>query len=466
MILNSCVSDKETQDNDIAKQKTVDYKEIKTRGKLIAVTQYNSTDYFIYRGNPMGFQKELLQNLSNYLNIPLEIKVNNDLKDCFRGLKNYEYDIVAVGLTITKERRDSLLFTEPITKTYQVLVQKMPENWRRMSKKELNKYLIKSPTELIGKTIYVEKGSSFINRLHNLSEEIGGPINIVETEDETVEDLIKKVSTGEIEFTVSDKHIAQVNKTYYNNIDISTKISLEQNLAWALRPDEDTLLQKINSWLNHFKKTRKYALLFNKYYKNKRSTNKNMAGFISGSNGEISDYDHIIKAYSKEIGWDWRLLASLIYQESRFNNRSKSWAGAFGLMQLMPNTAERYGIDSLASPNANIQAGVRFLKWLNEQLSDIKDSTERLKFVLAAYNVGLGHVLDARRLAKKNGKNPNVWEGNVDYYLLNKSKPKYYRDPVVRYGYCRGEETYNYVSEIIKRYEHYKNLVNTDTVPQ
>jgi len=443
------------------KHNNFDFNEIKKRGKLIAVTQYNSTDYFIYRGNPMGFQKELLQNLSNYLNIPLEIKVNNDLKDCFTGLRENKYDIVAVGLTITKQRRDSLIFTKPITKTYQVLVQKLPGNWRRMSRKELAKHIVKSPVDLIGKTIYVEKGSSFYNRLKNLSDEIGGSINIIETEDETVEDLIKKVSTGEIEFTVSDKHIAEVNKTYFNNIDISLKISLEQNLAWALRPDEDTLLHKINDWLEHFRKTKKYAILFNKYYKNKRSTNKNMAGYISGSNGEISDYDHIIKAYSKEIGWDWRLLASLIYQESRFNNKSKSWAGAFGLMQLMPNTAERYGIDSLASPNANIQAGVRFLKWLNEQLIDIQDSTERLKFVLAAYNVGLGHVLDARRLAKKNGKNPNIWDNNVDYFLLNKSKPKFYRDPVVKYGYCRGEETYNYVSEIIKRYEHYKNLVDT-----
>ncbi len=441
-------------------KKSYDYAQIKKRGKLIAVTQYNSTDYFIYRGNPMGFQKELLQNLSNYLDIPLEIKVDNDLSSCFSGLNRGKYDIVAVGLTVTKTRKDSMLFTEPIAKTYQVLVQKLPDNWRRMSKKEVNKYLIKSPTDLAGKTIYVEKGSSFISRLKNLSEEIGAKINIVETEDETVEELIKKVSLGEIEYTVSDKHIAQVSKTYYNNINIDLKISLEQNLAWALRKDDDTLLTKINTWLHKFKKSRKYALLINKYYKNKRSTNKNMAGFISGSNGEISNYDYIIKAYSKELGWDWRLLASLIYQESRFNNKSKSWAGAFGLMQLMPNTAERFGVDSLASPNANIQAGVRFLKWLDSQLSDIKDSTERLKFVLAAYNVGLGHVLDARRLAKKNGENPDVWSGNVDYYLLNKSKPKYYKDPVVKYGYCRGDETYDYVSEIIHRYEHYKNLVN------
>ena len=130
-------------------------------------------------------------------------------------------------------------------------------------------------------------------------------------------------------------------------------------------------------------------------------------------------------------------------------------------MQLMPNTADRFGIDSLASPNANIQAGVRYIKWLEKQLKSIEDSTERSKFILASYNVGLGHVLDARRLAEKNGKNPDIWTDNVDFYLLNKSKPKFYLDPVVKYGYCRGSETYKYVSQICTRYNHYKNLVDS-----
>ncbi len=440
---------------------TISYNDIEARGKLIAVTNYNSTDYFIYKGNPIGFQKELLQELATSLNLALEIKVNNDLEDCFKGLNDGRYDIIAIGLTTTKERKDTVNFTKAISTTKQVLVQHKPEGWQKMNKKQLDTLLIRKSFELANKTLYVEKGSSFKSRLQNLSEEIGSYINIIEPTDLSVEELITKVSKGEIDYTVSDEHIAMVNSTYYDNLDISTQISLEQNLAWALRKGEDTLLNKINNWLGKFSHSKKYALLYTKYYKNKRSTNRNMKGYFSGIGGEISQYDDIIKVYSNEIDWDWRLLASLIYQESRFNNNSRSWAGAFGLMQLMPNTADRFGIDSLASPNANIQAGVRYIKWLEKQLKSIEDSTERSKFILASYNVGLGHVFDARRLAKKNGKNPDIWTGNVDYYLLNKSKPKFYLDPVVKYGYCRGSETYKYVSQICTRYNHYKNLVDS-----
>jgi membrane-bound lytic murein transglycosylase F len=181
--------------------------------------------------------------------------------------------------------------------------------------------------------------------------------------------------------------------------------------------------------------------------------------FFSNTSGKISPYDALIKKYSEEIGWDWRLVASLIYQESRFNPQAKSWAGAYGLMQLMPNTAERFGIEPESAPKQQIRAGVRYVKWLDDKLSDIKDKNERYKFVLAAYNVGLGHVLDSRALAVKNGKNPNLWGKNVDDYLLSKSDPKYYTDPVVKYGYCRGTEPYRYVTEVIDRYMHYKNLV-------
>jgi membrane-bound lytic murein transglycosylase F len=154
----------------------------------------------------------------------------------------------------------------------------------------------------------------------------------------------------------------------------------------------------------------------------------------------------------------------MIYQESRFDPAVESWAGAFGLMQLMPTTAHRYGVDQKSAPNENIREGVRFIKWLDQRFekNGIKPEEERIKFVLASYNVGLGHVLDAQRLAEKNGKDPKKWDRNVDEFILKKSNPKYFLDPVVEYGYCRGEETYNYVFQIIDRYEHYKNFIEAD----
>jgi membrane-bound lytic murein transglycosylase F len=177
------------------------------------------------------------------------------------------------------------------------------------------------------------------------------------------------------------------------------------------------------------------------------------------SSGKISEYDAYLKEYSERIGWDWRLLASLVYQESRFNPRARSWAGAFGLMQLMPSTASRFNVTSSSSVEQQISAGTEFIGWLDDRFKEsITDPEERIKFILASYNVGPGHIFDAMTLAEKNGRDPTVWEGNVDEFLLKKSDPVYYRDPDVRYGYARGIETYNYVREILDRYDHYVNI--------
>jgi membrane-bound lytic murein transglycosylase F len=199
--------------------------------------------------------------------------------------------------------------------------------------------------------------------------------------------------------------------------------------------------------------------LYRKYFKNKRSAERLDSDFFANFSGKISPYDAMIKEFSDEIGWDWRLVASMIYQESRFNPQARSWAGAYGLMQLMPATGERFGVGPQSPLKMQIRAGLMFIKWLNERFIDIEDLDERQKFILAGYNVGLGHVLDARALAAKNGKDPDVWDDNVAEFLLLKSNPKYYTDPVVKYGYCRGTEPYQYVADIMDRYGHYKNLV-------
>ena len=157
------------------------------------------------------------------------------------------------------------------------------------------------------------------------------------------------------------------------------------------------------------------------------------------------------------LGWDWRLLTSVMYQESNFDPKVQSWAGAIGLMQLMPETAEHFGVSNVYDPNQNIKAGVKFLKYLDGQWAKtVTDSNERLKFVLASYNVGLSHVLDARNLTKKYKMNPTKWDDNVEFYLLQKSNPKYYRDAIAVAGFCRCEGPVNYVKEVLQRFEEYK----------
>ena len=464
----SCSSDKNYKDKNKKKEKVnIDWEEIKERGVLKVVTAYNSVDYFIYKGRPMGYQFEMLQNLSDYLGIKLDISVSNDVKKNFDDLLAGKVDIIAMNLTVTRSRSKIVAFSIPHSYTRQVLVQRKQTKKRKKNKESDNTGfapLIRNQLDLAGKSIYVQENSSYAERLRTLSNEIGDSINVIEIPDYEVEQLISLVSHGDIDYTVCDENLARVNKNYYDNIDVETPISFPQKIAWAMRPESKSLQDIVNKWLKSFKKTAKYKRIYQKYYLNNRSIHIVNEGFHSLKGGRFSAYDNVIKKESKKYGLDWRLVASIIYQESRFSPTVESWAGAVGLMQLMPETAETFGVgpDKLRSPEDNIRGGLKFLEWLDEQLKDkVTDPEERLKFVLASYNVGLGHVLDAMRLAEKYGKDPQNWK-DVSYYLLNKSKPKFFNDPVVKYGYCRGEEPYNYVNEILERYEHYKNVVKTN----
>ncbi len=408
----------------------------------------------------MGFQFELLQAYADYLQLELEIRTENDLNVSFELLNRGDADLLAYNLAINNERKKRVSFTEPIGQTRQVLVQRKPENWLRMTRDDIDKTVIRNQVDLGGKTIYVQSGSSYAQRLRHLQDEIGDTIYIVEAPVE-VEELITLVAKGEIDYTIADENVANVNRTYYSILDTETPVSFPQNYAWAVRHDgSDELLESLNTWIESFRRSKEYALLYAKYFRNERSKRIVASDYYSLSSGKVSKWDDYFKSSSKTIGWDWRLLASLVCQESRFDPEVKSWAGAYGLMQLMPSTGKHYGVDNMSSPQQNISAGVKYLGWLDSVFTDkIPDRDERLKFVLASYNVGPGHVLDARQLALKNGKDPNKWDDNVDYFLLKKSDPHYYLDPVVEHGYCRGEEPYNFVKEILERYDHYKNFI-------
>lgn len=183
-------------------------------------------------------------------------------------------------------------------------------------------------------------------------------------------------------------------------------------------------------------------------------------GNTFGNWRKISSYDNMIRYFSASINWDWRLLASLICQESNFDPTVRSNAGAFGLMQIMPDTGNNFGIDITSSPENNIKAGIDYINWLHSIFDRrIPDRKERIKFILAAYNAGPGHVLDAMKLAGKNGMDPQKWKGNVEVWMIKKSEPQYYNDTVVRSGYFRGTESVHFVSQVLERFEHYKNII-------
>jgi membrane-bound lytic murein transglycosylase F len=437
---------------------------IRQRGILKVVTEYNSISYFIYRGQPLGFQFEMLQALADHMELELEVSVSNDLDKNFRDLKEGAVDLIAMNLTVTADRKREVDFTSPLLQTRQVLVQRKPEHWEDMNPKQLESMLIRNQLDLAGKTVYVQAGSVYAHRLVTLSDEIGGGIVIREVQLES-EQLVQRVALGEIDYTICDENVGLVNNTYFHQIDVGTAVSFPQNVAWAVNLKSDSLKFEIDKWLDQYKNTTSYALLYNKYFKNRHTFHSIHSEDYALGSGKISPYDEILKEESEKIQWDWRLLASMVYQESRFNSQATSWAGAFGLMQLMPGTARNYGITVNSSPRAQVRAGVKFLQWLDDRFRDeITDKDERIKFILASYNIGYGHIQDARRLAEKYGDDPNKWQGSVDEWLLKKSDPKYYNDQVVKYGYARGIETYNYVKEVMGRYEHYKNIINSEVI--
>jgi membrane-bound lytic murein transglycosylase F len=462
-LLLSCTVEKKNSDYFKKFYKVdIDLPQIIERKKLIAVTGYNAYSYFIYRGKPMGYEYELLVKLAEHLDLELEIKIANTIDDMIEIVKRGEADLIAFNLTVTKERQESLAFAADLSTTHQVLIQRKPQNWRDMKLHIIGTTLLHSPIDLIGKNITVVQGSSYITRLENLSEEIGGDINVIEAADSiSSDDLVAMVANGEIEYTVEDANLAKLRQFQYPILDISMAISLPQRIAWGVRKSSPLLLDEINNWFSEIKKKTEFYVIYQKYFESKSSYKRRIkSDYFSLTGGSISIYDDLIKEYADSIGWDWRLLASLIYQESQFHPDRTSWAGAKGLMQLMPATAKEFGATKITSVNQNVKAGVNYLSWLNDYWKEeIVDSTERIKFILASYNIGQGHIDDARKLADKYGADPNVWFDNVETYLLNKSKKEYYTDEVVRNGYARGKETVKYVAEIFERLDHYKQFI-------
>lgn len=178
--------------------------------------------------------------------------------------------------------------------------------------------------------------------------------------------------------------------------------------------------------------------------------------FLNRSKGVISRYDHLFQRYSGTARMDWRLMAAQCYQESCFDPNAKSWAGACGLMQIMPSTADHLGLPMSAIHDAesNVAAAAKYMAELQGHFSDIGDPTQRVLFALAAYNGGFHHIRDAMTLTRKHGGNPYNW-GHVREYVLRLAQPAYYRDPVVKYGFMRGTETADYVDRIRARWSEY-----------
>jgi membrane-bound lytic murein transglycosylase F len=428
------------------------------KGYLNAVVSYGPISYFIYRGTPMGYEYELLERLSRHLDLPVNLEVARDIDRMVYRLMEGEVDIIAHRLTVTRSRQRYLDFTSPLHTTRQVLVQPLPDNWLSLKRHEIEALLIQTPVELAGKTVHLRKGSTYIDRIQNLSDEIGSSIHIVVAPGHLVtEDLIRMVSEGSVPLTVADENIARTLHARYRNIDISVPVGVEQQVAWAVRRGSDALLKELNDWLAEERGTVDYHVLYRKYFEDSRSfLSRVTSTYFPIYGGKISPYDDLLREQASRLDWDWRVLAAQMYQESRFQPHARSWAGAMGLMQLMSATAREFGAEDPYHPEQNIRAAVAYLEWLDRYwAAEIPDPEERQKFVLGSYNIGPGHVQDARNLAVKYGEDPSVWDNAVERFIEKKAYPEGYNDEVVRFGYARGDEATEYVRRILELAKHY-----------
>lgn len=458
LLPGSCKISRDVEESNFVSHSDLD--ELRTKGKITAVTDFNSVNYFIYRGTPMGFHYELLRSFSEFTGINIEVITTSDINKSVDLLNSGAADIIAIDLPSGSDLVNKVRFTLPLNRTGLVLVQRKPSRWTGMSKEEIDRALVRNVSFLAGKMIYVQSGSGAAIEMHRLNKKMSNKLTVIEVPFEA-EKIISLVAKREIDYAVCDENTALVNSWYFPVVDISTVIRQPEDLGWGVRKTgSEQLINALNDWIQTIKQNNLYTILYSKYFRNEGLAQIFRSEYYTINTGKISPWDAYIKKFSETIGWDWRLLAALIYQESRFRPDVVSNAGAHGLMQVLPSTGESMGIDITSSPEDNIKGGVLYLSYLQKFFEDkIPDENERIKFVLASYNAGAGNILDAMRLAEKYGKNPLLWDGNVEYFLLKKSDPKFYNDPVVQFGYCKGDEPVNFVAEILNRYAEYKNFI-------
>ncbi len=469
-----------------------DLAEIAERDTLVALTTYNSTSYFLYRGEPLGYEYDLLKAFAEAHDLVLKMRVVSDSDSLFILLNEGGGDVVASRVVPTAADSVEVAFTHALYRTEPTLVQRsgaamelpdsvdsvivegaeaadtttgivraIGEAENQPEAVELSARLVSEPADLAGEAVYLPGNSPYEENLAELSDEVTGDIYVVELGgDVSAEELIRQVAAGTVDYTVSQENVAELRSAYYTNIVVRPVMGPAHEVAWAVRSNAPDLRKALSDWIDASANEGLFSALYRKYFVDRRGYRERVQSkYLTGETGTLSDYDALLKKEAGELGWDWLLLASQAYQESRFDPRAQSWAGAAGLLQLMPPTARQFGVTDAFDPEDNVAGAVRFLRWLEDYWDDkIPDPAERLKFVLASYNTGHGHVEDARRLAAKHGGDDTHW-ADVAFWLLQKSKSGVYTDPVVKYGFCRGLEPVTYVSLILERFDHYRQFV-------
>ena len=425
------------------------WSEIKRRGLLRVITRNNSTTYFIWRGKPVGFEYDLIAKFAREHDLSLQMVVPQRRDDLLRALNDGRGDVVAAPIAIANRRHPpSVRFTRAYMTHRDIFVT------RRENR------AVRSAEDLNARNVYARRSSIAWETLEALLE-AGVGFNLVAVPEHLEdEDILERTARGDFDIAVASERSIKVASLWRDDIDGNLELGAPVEVGWAVRDGNNELLHQLNAFIEKEYREVEYNMLRTRYFDNSDQVRAHVTQRADGINGgELSPYDELVQRYAANHGFDWALIVAIMYRESRFNPDVTSFAGAQGLMQVLPVTAKRFGITDLKKPENSIAAGVRMLSWLYRRLEPSLPVRERIWFTLAAYNAGLGHLKDARRLAVRLGLDPNRWFDNVERAMLLLSKPKYYRK--ARHGYVRGREPVDYVRDIRDLYDAYRSLLRS-----
>lgn len=406
---------------------------IKNKGTLRVLIRNNATCYYEGPNGFAGFEYDLVRSFADYLGVKVKCVVTDSFNEMIPALLQGKADLIAAGFTVTENRMRRVAFGPPYMEVQQQVV------GRRGGP---------SPSEigdLIGQPLWVNAGTSYEERLKELKSQYPGlswlPVSGYETEE-----LLEMVWRGIIPLTIADSNIVAVNRRYYPQLRIHFAIQEGEHLAWAVHPQHTHLLTAIEHWFGQPSTSVLLQKLKQHYYGHLKVFDYvDLVKYHRRMRHRLPRYENYFKTAAKKHGLDWKLVAAQSYQESHWDPQAVSFTGVRGIMMLTQETAASLGVESRLDPSQSIEGGVRYLALLHERMGNSVPEPDRTYMALAAYNVGWGHLEDARALAKRMDKDPDSWQ-DVSTTLPLLRQKKYYRS--LPHGYARGTEPVRYVNRI------------------
>ena len=419
-----------------------DLPEIRRRGVLRVITRNNAATFFLWRGEQMGFEYELLREFARRLDLHVEVVVAPDREALFEMLARGAGDVAAASLPIDSMRSASgIVMTRPFNYVYDYLVARYGDD------------TLLGIEDLTGRTVTVRPSSTHWRTLERLRD-AGLKLDLdAAPEDAETETLIAAVGEGRIDLTVAASHVLDLELSHRTDVRKAFTLRGPVALGWAVRRGDTELLAALDEFLDREYRGLFFNVVYQKYFESPARIRRHREQRVGHeSAGGLSPYDAIVRREAAAHGFDWPLIVSQMYQESRFDPKARSPAGALGLMQILPRTARAFGASDPYDPEQSVRAATAYLAWLHSRLEPDLTVKDRMWFALAAYNAGPGRLRDARRLARELDLDPDRWFGNVEEAMGRLSSRAYRK---TARGYVRGTETVRYVREIRERYRAY-----------